>query len=283
MSQSAQKRDSDHVLTIEDISILTQESGKPAETLMKVVELIANRFKTDVCSAYLLEPDRANLVLAATVGLRSSCIGTLRLALHEGLAGLVAEQVRPVNIPKAPNHPRFKYFPDAGEDAYQSFLGVPLVDRGILQGVLVVQTIDARIFEDSDVRMLADAAAELGPVVSEARTLDRFIAPSQERMWSLARNLWWSWDHNSTSLFLDFDPEKWKFLNHNPIVLLSSLKLPEMDRRATQLTLHSRINYAYRRQREYLEAAHTWGGTHAGVLRARPVAYFSEEVGLHEK
>jgi hypothetical protein len=138
--------------------------------------------------------------------------------------------VRPVNIPKAQNHPRFKYFPDAGEDAYQSFLGVPLVDRGVLQGVLVVQTIDARIFEDGEVRMLSEAAAELGPVVSRSADADRFIAPSQERLWSLARNLWWSWDHQFHSLFLDFDPERWKHVNHNPIVLLSSLKLPEMDR-----------------------------------------------------
>ncbi len=46
--------------------------------------------------------------------------------------------------------------------------------------------------------------------------------------------------------------------------------------------LHSRINYAYRRQQEYLQADHTWGATHAGVLRPRPVAYFSAEFGLHE-
>ena len=39
-------------------------------------------------------------------------------------------------------------------------------------------------------------------VVCEARTLDRFIAPVQERLWALARNLWWSWDHDSGSLFL---------------------------------------------------------------------------------
>ena len=43
---------------------LAQEGGKPAETLMNVVSLIARRFETDVCSAYLLEPDRANLALA---------------------------------------------------------------------------------------------------------------------------------------------------------------------------------------------------------------------------
>ena len=46
--------------------------------------------------------------------------------------------------------------------------------------------------------------------------------------------------------------------------------------------LHSRINYAYRRQQEYLQADKTWGATHAGVLRPRPVAYFSAEFGLHE-
>src|ERR1051326_4345908 len=121
------------VLSMEEVEHLTVEGGHSAETLMNVVALIAKRFRTDVCSAYLLEPDRANLVLAATLGLRPQCIGSLRMGLHEGLAGLVAEQVRPVAVEHALNHPRFKYFTEAGEDAYQSFLGVPLIDRGVLQ------------------------------------------------------------------------------------------------------------------------------------------------------
>src|SRR5208282_1235507 len=144
MTPSTQERDASHVLTLEEIGHLAAEGGKPAETLMNVVALIAKRFETDVCSAYLLEPDRSNLVLAATVGLRPECIGTLRLALHEGLAGLVAEQVRPVAVETVKSHPRFKYFREAGEDAFQSFLGVPLLDRGVLQGVLVIQTLDTR-------------------------------------------------------------------------------------------------------------------------------------------
>src|SRR5712691_3091498 len=180
MNQSA-AREARYVLTLEEIGSLAEESRKPAETLMNVVALIARRFKTEVCSAYLLEPDRANLVLAATVGLRPQAIGTLRLALHEGLVGLVAEQVRPVAVEQVNRHPRFKYFGEAGEDSYQSFLGVPLIDRGVLQGVLVVQTVEARSFREDEVRMLAEAAAQVAPVVSEARTLDRFIAPSQER------------------------------------------------------------------------------------------------------
>src|SRR5947199_9228677 len=146
MSPSTSPLDDTYVLTLEEIASLAAEGCKPAETLMNVVALIARRFKTDVCSAYLLEPDRANLVLAATLGLRPQCIGVLRLALHEGLTGLVAEQVRPVAVEQVKNHPRFKYFGESGEDDFQSFLGVPVIDRGVLQGVLVVQTVEPRAF-----------------------------------------------------------------------------------------------------------------------------------------
>src|SRR5579862_8687977 len=281
MEQAVRTEDK-NVLTLEEIQHLAVEGGQSAETLMNVVALIAKRFRTDVCSAYLLEPDRANLVLAATVGLRRECIGNLRMAVHEGLTGLVAEQVQPVSVSHVKNHPRFKYFRDSGEDAYQSFLGVPLIDRGILQGVLVVQTIEARVFSSDEIRMLTEAAAQVAPIVSEARTLDRFIAPLQERLWALARNLWWSWDHNSASVFLDLDPARWSELNHNPVALLSEIPLAKLETRAAEIMLHSRVNYAYRRMLEYREADQTWGARHAGVLRPHPVAYFSAEFGIHE-
>src|SRR5947207_13066886 len=131
--QNVRTRDASVVLRMDGIANLEAEGGKPAETLMNVVALIARRFGTDVCSAYLLEPDRANLVLAATLGLRKECIGTLRMGIQEGLAGLVAEQLRPIAVEQVERHPRFKYFREAGEDAYKSFLGVPLIDQGGLQ------------------------------------------------------------------------------------------------------------------------------------------------------
>src|SRR5579863_2900115 len=149
---SAAAKAANYVLTLEEIGNLARDGGKPAETLMNVAALIARRFHTDVCSAYLLEPDRTNLVLAATLGLRRECIGTLRLALHEGLCGLVAEQVQPVAVEKVSVHPRYKYFLESGEEQYQSFLGVPVIDRGDLQGVLVVQTIDSRVFHADEIR-----------------------------------------------------------------------------------------------------------------------------------
>ena len=269
------------VLTAEDVARLASEAGRPAEMLANVVALIASRFHTNVCSAYLLEPDRANLVLAASQGLKPECVGKLRMGLHEGLAGLVAEQVRPVAVENAKLHPRFKYFGEAGEDLFQSFLGVPVIDRGVLQGVLVVQTAEPRAFSVDEIRMLSEAAVQVAPVVSEARTLDRFVAPAQERLWALARNLWWCWDADAASLFRDLDPVRWRQLNHNPVALLSEMPLSAIEKRARELVLHSRINYAYRRQREYLAADRTWGTRYAGILRPRPVGYFSAEFGLH--
>src|SRR6202142_4400149 len=282
MTPISDSTDANLVLTLEEIPSLAEQEGKPADTLMNVVALIATRFRTDVCSAYLLEPDRSNLVLAATLGLHPRCIGALRMPINEGLTGLVAEQVLPVAVRDVENHPRYKYFKESGEEVYHSFLGAPLIDHGILQGVLVVQTKEPRTFRDDEIRMLVDAANEVAPVVSEARTLDRFIGPAQERLWSLARNLWWSWDPDCISLFRDLNPTRWRELNQNPISLLGEMQFGEIERRATELVLHSRINYVYRRQQEYLHADRTWGAANAGVLRPRPVAYFSAEFGLHE-
>src|SRR5580698_9179353 len=174
MTQFYDETEASRVLTLEEITSLTEGGGKPADTLLKVVALIATRFRTDVCSAYLLEPDRSNLVLAATLGLHPRCIGTLRMPINEGLSGLVAEHVLPVAVEDVSKHPRFKYFKESGEEVYHSFLGVPLIDRGILQGVLVVQTKEPREFREKEIRMLAEAANQVAPVVSEARTLDRF-------------------------------------------------------------------------------------------------------------
>jgi len=268
--------------TLEEISRLVSNSGNFSETLMNIVKLIQQRFETDVCSVYLLEPDRSNLVLAATVGLRPESVGRVRMRLTEGLVGLVGEQVRPQVVEDATKHPRFKYFPEAGEDPYHSFLGVPLIDGGLLQGVLVVQTVQPRTFSPGDVRMLVTAGTQLAPIVSEARTLGQFVAPAHQRLRALARNLWWSWDDETIDLFREVDPVLWREVDYNPIALLEQIPIDKLEERASQLLLHSRINYAYRRMQEYLTSSRTWGARQAGVLWARPVAYFSAEFGLHE-
>jgi glucan phosphorylase len=55
--------------------------------------------------------------------------------------------------------------------------------------------------------MMTEAATQLAPVISEARTV--LSLPSRNG-WSLVRNLWWSWDQDSISLFLDLDSARWR-------------------------------------------------------------------------
>ena len=277
----ARNEDSD-LWTLEEIGRLVSASGNASETLNNIVHLIQRRFETDVCSVYLLEPDRANLVLAATVGLRAESVGRVRMRLTEGLAGLVAERMRPQFVADAATHPRFKYFPEAGEDPYRSFLGVPIIDRGLLQGVLVVQTIEARTFGAEDMRLLTMAGAQLAPIVdrgANARTVRRARASAAGRA--------------GAEPLVELGPR-----HHQPVprarsgAVADARQQPgraaaadpgrQLEERASQLALHSRINYAYRRLQEYLNSKHTWGARHAGVLWARPVAYFSAEFGIHE-
>jgi starch phosphorylase len=103
-----------------------------------------------------------------------------------------------------------------------------------------------------------------------------------EKLTELARNLWWSWQPEVTSIFRDIDPQRWTELGHNPVTLLQEYLPDRLERRATEEVLHPRINWAYRRWQEYMEATDTWGATHAGILGQRPTAYFSAEFGIHE-
>lgn len=102
------------------------------------------------------------------------------------------------------------------------------------------------------------------------------------RLEALARNMWWTWQPDVGQIFRELDPVRWRQLNYNPLALLSEFSPQRLEHRAAELVLHSRVNYAYRRLQEYLAAELTWGTTHAGVLKARPVAYFSAEFGIHE-
>lgn len=103
-----------------------------------------------------------------------------------------------------------------------------------------------------------------------------------EKCQALAGNLWWSWHPEVVNLFRDLDPIRWRQLDHNPIALLKEFSPERLDQRANEMVLYSRIHHAYRQLKDYVSAQQTWARTHAGVLGAQPVAYFSAEFGIHE-
>ncbi len=103
-----------------------------------------------------------------------------------------------------------------------------------------------------------------------------------DKCMALASNLWWSWAPEVEHLFRDLDPVRWRQTDHNPVLLLQEFTPQRLLKRANEMVLFSRINQAYRRLKEYMQGTNTWGATNAGILGAKPVAYFSAEFGIHE-
>ena len=94
---------------------------------------------------------------------------------------------------------------------------------------------------------------------------------SYGKLWALANNLWWSWHPECDQLFRDIDPIRWRQIDHNPIALLREMTADQLAERASEMVLHSRINYAYRRLQEYLSSTHP---TEPLCLARSRVGYF---------
>jgi starch phosphorylase len=104
----------------------------------------------------------------------------------------------------------------------------------------------------------------------------------KSQLTELSRNLWWAWNPHIIKLFRDLDPEAFRAANHNPVTVLTGFAPQRWEDLASDATLRTRVDSAFRELRDYLGASRTWGSVNAGPLRVRPVAYFSAEFGIHE-
>ncbi len=144
--------------------------GAAQSKLDKVVDLIAAKMASEVCSIYLL---RANdLELYATHGLRKEAVHVTRLKMGEGLVGTIAAEGRVLNLAEAAEHPAFLYKPETGEERYHSFAGVPIVRLESPIGVLAVQHADPRRYEDVEIEALQTVAMVLSEMTAGARLTD---------------------------------------------------------------------------------------------------------------
>jgi phosphotransferase system enzyme I (PtsP) len=141
------------------------------ETLANVADLVAKRLDADVCSVYLREPQTESLLLSATIGLDPAAVRRVRLEVGDGLVGWVAANGESIALERAREDPRFRYFPETGEERFTSLLAAPLVVQGGTTGVLVIQTVEPRTFHQEDVELMQTCAQLLAPVVVNAQLL----------------------------------------------------------------------------------------------------------------
>ncbi|MFC3050628.1 phosphoenolpyruvate--protein phosphotransferase [Kordiimonas pumila] len=138
--------------------------GDAQDKLDRVVRLIAQNMVAEVCSIYLARAGGV-LELFSTEGLNEEAVHQTRLSVGEGLVGLVAERGLPLNLSEAPQHPRFAYRPETGEEIYHSFLGVPVRRMGRVVGVLVVQNVASRSYTPEEVEALQTISMVIAELV----------------------------------------------------------------------------------------------------------------------
>jgi phosphotransferase system enzyme I (PtsP) len=143
--------------------------GSAQHKLDQVVDLIADKMGSDVCSIYLLRDN--NLELFATHGLRKEAVHVTKMRMGEGLVGTIAEG-RILNLAEAADHPAFAYKPETGEERFHSFAGVPIVRLESPIGVLAVQHAEPRRYEDVEIEALQTVAMVLSEMIAAARLVD---------------------------------------------------------------------------------------------------------------
>ena len=156
---------------LQSLSSIVKKVNAAAD-LQSALEIIVNNVRavmgTEVCTVYLVDRND-RLVFRATEGLNKAVLGTLSLGFGEGLVGQVALREEPINTSEAKTHPYFQYFSEIGEDAYSSFLGVPIIHHRVVLGVLVVLQKQSRRFDDSEEAFLVTVSAQLAGLIAHAQ------------------------------------------------------------------------------------------------------------------
>lgn len=147
------------------------------EALHLIVAEVKAAIHTDVCSVYMADHTRGEHVLMATDGLRPGAIGKVRLKFGQGLTGLAASRAEPVNVENAPAHPAFRYIAATGEAPFHGFLGVPVIRRRKVLGVLVVQQREQRKYTPDEESFVVTLAAQLAGCINQVE-----IRQSLERL-----------------------------------------------------------------------------------------------------
>lgn len=149
--------------------VMASRAGAQAK-LNRIVDIIGDKLNSEVCSIYLLR--EGMLELFATRGLNQAAVHVTRMAVGEGLVGTIAANIETLNLAEAAAHPDFAFFPETGEERFHSFAGVPIVRRARAVGVLGVQHVEPRRYEEVEIEALQTVAMVLSELIANADLID---------------------------------------------------------------------------------------------------------------
>jgi len=159
----------------------------PDELLSRVVTFAAKTMRASGASAFLLDETKGELRIVAATGPNAMALIGQRLDVGEGIAGSIALDGKPMmvsDVPFEPSHAtRFDLL--TGLET-RSVLGVPLVNRGQVVGVLEVVNREGEVpFSLDDLDLLSAIANQAAVALDNVRLHDRLafrIEQSQDAL-----------------------------------------------------------------------------------------------------
>ena len=134
-----------------------------ASLLLRTRELLG----VDTCAVLLLDEEANELVARAAVGIEEEVERGVRIPVGRGFAGRVAADRAPVILDDVDHADVLN--PILREKGIKSLLGVPLLVRGEVIGVLHVGSLSGRSFRRDDVELLELVAARVALAIERAR------------------------------------------------------------------------------------------------------------------
>ena len=131
---------------------------------------------------WLLEPESGQLVCRQSAGVCAKALNGWRLQPGQGLAGWVAHHLRSLNVPDARTDDRhYKGVDSSTGLEMRSVLGVPLVAKGRLIGVIQVVDVTPKRFDGVHQTLLEWLAASAAIAIENAKLYEHAQEEIQER------------------------------------------------------------------------------------------------------
>lgn len=167
---------------LSDLRRIVQEVSATPDlqtSLQIIVRRVAEKMQVAACSIYLLDAASNKYVLRAAEGLNASAVGKIALSASEGLIGLVSRRAEPVNLEHAALHPQFRAFPELKAESHHAYLGVPIIHRRRVLGVLSVRQLFMRKFNSDEEAFLVTLAAQLAASIAHADAVSAHTGTGQ--------------------------------------------------------------------------------------------------------
>ncbi len=166
---------------LEHIIEVTSADLDVQEVSQRVAGLVTAATQSDVCFVHLVDEELRRVVLAGATPPFDEQVGSVQLALGEGIAGWVAKNAEPAVVPDKWKDSRYRYIPELRGEDFTSMVSVPMLVRGRVVGVLNVHSRAARTYGDSDLVLLAQVANLMARAIENAR-LYRRLAEREEML-----------------------------------------------------------------------------------------------------